>query len=139
MSITIEEGLRKMQEGGITEINIYWIEENEDGALDWWVDVCEDLLNKVCETNWVWDVISEEAVKNDEDPDSSYGEIESDIIVGEPFSKEVVRKAVEGWLRDREIDMVVNVVYAEGSVQMQRIIDRIEACDMFESVEFERI
>lgn len=125
--ITIEEGVRSMIDSGEESLRIYWLEDISEGEDRFWLDVCEDRLGEICEMNWVWDLISKSETEADDDPESEYGCLESDIIVDELFSEDVVKRAVEGWLKDREFDINVEVISSEGTVAEQRILNAIES------------
>lgn len=127
MAISIEGGIRSMIDDGKKSLDIYWLEEVKDGEKLYWLDICEDHLGDICEMHWIWDLISKEEVDNDEDPESEYGSLESDIIVDDPFSEAVVKVAIEGWLKDRDLgDIGVNIISPDGTVASNNILRIID-------------
>ena len=135
MKVTIEEGIRVMQEEGIQELRIYWLEDIADGDEFWWIDVCEDTLDEICEFNWAWDMLSKAEIENGDDYDPNCGTLESDIIVDSKFSESVVKKAIEGWLEKRDLKIGVEIISPDGTVAEKRILDAIESGkDIFEVV-----
>jgi len=126
---SIVEGVRQLISDDVKSLEIYWIEDIADGEDCWWADVYEDNLCDVCEINWVWDVLSQAQVDTNDSLDDYYGSIESDIIVDTPFSEDVVKDAVVNWLKDRNLDIRVDVVSPDGRVAMMRIIDSLSELD----------
>lgn len=124
--LTIEEGIRDMISDGEKSLEIYWIEDINKGDEHWWIDVCEDSLGRVCEMNWIWDIISKAETEIDNDPESDYGCLESDIIVDDLFSEAVVKSAVEKWLKDRELKIDIEIISPEGTVAEKRVLDAVE-------------
>lgn len=77
--------------------------------------------------NWIWDVISKAETEEDDDIESDYGCLESDIIIDAMFSEAVVKSAIEGWLKDRELKIDVEIISPDGTVAEQRILSAIES------------
>lgn len=127
MSLTIEEGIRRMIDEGEDSLKVYWLEDVQDGDESYWLDICEDRLDEICEFNWAWDIVSKKEIENDDDPESEYGSLESDIIVDEPFSEEFVKRSIEEWLGERDLDIDVDIISPEGTVAEQRILNAIES------------
>ena len=135
MGMSIEEGIRKMIDDDEQSLIVYWLEDVHDGEESYWLDVCEDTLIKICEMNWIWDLISKVEIKNDDDPKSDYGSLESDIIVDVLFSESVVKEAIERWLEKRDLDIGVEIISPDGTVAEKRILGAIESGkDIFEVV-----
>lgn len=128
----IEKGLAELRNADTTELNICWLEDIEDDDTNFWVDVCEDTLDALCATNWAWTVISKAAVDKERREslvDYSDDENECVIVVDVPFSENVVKTAIEEWLRDRGFEFTVNVIDPEGTVAMNRVLDAVESCE----------
>ena len=92
-------------------LDSYYPEEIGSGEEEWAVDVYQDEVNERCHLNWTWTVMSKRQLEID-------GEKESDlpdwvVVVEEPFSDEVVCKAIEGWLRDRGYKFGVRMISLE--------------------------
>ena len=125
----INEGLKHLWNSGIHQLNIYWLEDiTPDDAVTWWVDVCEDTLDAMCETRWAWDILSKAEVDKDDTDDIMYRREDDEcvIIVDELFSEDVIKNAVEGWLRERGHNFKVNVIDPEGTVEMTRMLEIVE-------------
>lgn len=120
-NMEIVEGLQKMQDMGIRELNIYWMEDIEEGSDCWWCDVHEDMLDELCDMNWAWTIEDIKSYEQDSE------EIDGDppdwqIVVPEPFSGDVVCSAVKKWLDTRGFDFNVKIIDIEGTVGWQHIV-----------------
>lgn len=122
----IAEGLRQLWISGVRVLNVYWLEANDHGETCWWVDVCEDAVNTLCKTRWVWTVVSKEFVASHDyiEPARESGEWE--MIVGVPFGDDVVKVAIEKWLGDRGFGFEVNVIDPAGTIEEKRISEMVE-------------
>lgn len=105
-------------------LEIYYEVEITAGEESWSVDIYQDDINERCGFNWTWKVISKKKLKID-------GEKENElpdwcIVVDEPFSDEVVHKAVHKWLsvRGYEFDVkMIAVEHAKGSEPLKERAD----------------
>lgn len=100
-----EECLRLAHKNGIRTLNIYWLEDIQDGDDDWFVDVCENQIHNLCKIRWVWCVISKIMF----DLDDSAEIDDSIIVVNKLFSKEEVKQAIEDWLRAKNLNFKINM------------------------------
>lgn len=103
--------LDELWEEGHEILDIYYPEEIGLGEEEWSVDVYQDEINERCHLNWTWTVMSKRRLEID-------GERKGDladwvVVVEEPFSDEVVCKAVGGWLRDRGYKFRIKMVSLE--------------------------
>ena len=107
----MREVLDELWQEGHEILNIYYPEEICPEEEGWSVDVYQDELNDLCHLNWTWTVMSKKQLeidgrKKDDLPDW--------VVVGEePFSEEVVCKAIEGWLGDRGYKFGVRMIPLE--------------------------
>lgn len=122
----IAEGLRQLWISGVRVLNVYWLEANDHGETCWWADVCEDAVNTLCKTRWVWTVVSKEFVASHDyiEPARESGEWE--LIVDVPFGDDVVKVAIEKWLGDRGFGFEVNVIDPAGTIEEKRISEMVE-------------
>lgn len=126
---SIADGVKQLINNGVKSLEIYWLEDIADSDDCWWVDVHEDNLCDVCEIGWVWDVLSQAQVDTNDSLDDYFGSLDTDIIVDEPFSEDVVKDAVVGWLKSRYLDIAVKVVDPEGKDAMNRLVDMLSDMD----------
>ena len=121
-------------------IDIYYAEEMKPGEESWSVDVYQDELNERCGLNWTWTVESKKQLETDGDKEEELTEWV--VVVEEPFSGEVVCKAIEKWLRDRRYEFCVrkvSVVHARGSGLIKELKEREAKSEKMEGVSMERL
>ena len=119
----ILEALEHLRDRGTEELDIYWLEENEDGDPYWWCDVINDRVCDLCKTHWSWTVMSRVEYENEEPGDSTGSDTDWFIIVDEEkFSDDLVGDRIKDWLRDRGFDFKVNVIDPEGTVEMNLVL-----------------
>lgn len=100
--------LDELWRAGHEILNVYYPEEVAPGEREWSVDVYQDNINERCHLNWTWTVVSKKQLEIDADTESDRPDWV--VVVEEPFSDEVVCKAIEGWLRDRGCEFRVRMV-----------------------------
>lgn len=105
------EALDKLQEDGRETLEIYYLEEVSEGEEEWAVDILQDELNKRCDTNWTWTVITRKQLEAEDTEEEELPEW--NIVVEEPFSEEVVAKAVKKWLWGRRYDFEIKMIAPE--------------------------
>ena len=111
----IMRGLEKLQDGGKKTLDIYWLEENEEGDPYWWVDVINDDLCDLCKMNWIWTIMSREEYEN-EPQDADEKEVDWFIVVDEGgFSDDLIYDVVRHWLWDRGFEFDVRVIDSAGT------------------------
>ena len=111
----IMRGLEKLRDDGKKTLDIYWLEENEEGDPYWWVDVINDDLCVLCRMNWVWTIMSRAEYDN-ELREADGEDIDWFIIVDEGgFSDDLVHDVVRQWLRDRGFEFDVRVIDSTGT------------------------
>ena len=81
------------------------------GEESWSVDVYQDEVNERCRLNWTWTVISKKELEAEGEKEEELPEWEE--VVDEPFSDEVVRSAIEKWLRGRGYEFGVRMISLE--------------------------
>jgi len=64
--------------------------------------------NERCQLNWTWTVISKKQLEMDKEKEDYLPEWM--IVVEEPFSDEVVCRAIEKWLKDRGYEFKVRMI-----------------------------
>jgi hypothetical protein len=130
------EVLDDLRNEEIETLEIYYPEEMSPGEEKWSVDVYQDEINERCHCNWTWTVINrkeleQEGEKKDEMP-------EWEILVDEPFSEEVVTKAVKKWLNDRGYQFTVKMIPiedAKGSGSIKELRERLKNKEDFGKLE----
>ena len=111
----IMRGLEKLRDGGKKTLDIYWLEENEEGDPYWWVDVINDDLCVLCRMNWIWTIMSREEYEN-EPQDADEKEVDWFIVVDEGgFSDDLIYDVVRHWLWDRGFEFDVRVIDSVGT------------------------
>ena len=106
----IMQRLEQLQDDGIKTLDIYWLEENEEGDPYWWVDVINDDLCVLCAMNWVWTVMSRAEYEN-ELREEDEEDVDWFIVVEEGgFSDDLIHDVVRKWLRDRGFGFDVRVI-----------------------------
>jgi hypothetical protein len=108
------------------------------GEESWSVDVYQDELNERCRLNWTWTVISKKELEAEGEEEEELPEWEE--VVEEPFSDEVVCKAIEKWLRWRGYEFGVRMIsleQARGSGLIKRLREREEELESGEAVSTE--
>ncbi|MGB7531992.1 MAG: hypothetical protein WA977_03305, partial [Halobacteriota archaeon] len=113
-------------------------EEMSQGEESWSVDVYQDELNERCGLNWTWTVISKKELEQDGEKEEELPEWE--VVVEEPFSEEVVCKAIEKWLRNWRYEFGVRMVeleHARGSGLIKELKEREVESEKEEGVSME--
>ena len=114
--------LNELWEKGRETLDIYYPEQMSVGEEKWSVDVYQDEINERCHLNWTWTVISKKQLEMEEEKEDYLPEWT--IMVDEPFSDEVVCKAIEKWLHDRGYEFEVKMVspdQAKGSGLIKKL------------------
>jgi hypothetical protein len=126
--MNINEGLKQMWNSGVRRLDVYWLEENEDGHEYWWCDVINDDLCDLCKTSWTWTVMSRVEYEN-EDPNDSTGKEEDWFIIvdEEKFSDDLVGDCIKQWLRDRGFEFEVEVIDSAGTKGEKQMLNAIDA------------
>lgn len=134
----LRNALEEFEERGKTTLDIYWLEDIEEGEENWSADVLQDELNKRCDTNWTWTVLDESKAEA--------GEKEKDrlpywnIVTEEEYSEQAVEKAVREWLERKGFEFDVRVIppdEAEGTGLLEKI-DGLKEKDL-DSMNYERL
>ncbi len=123
----MREVLAELWEEGHEILDIYYPEEMHQGEESWSVDVYQDELNERCRLNWTWTVISKKELEAEGEKEEELPEWE--IVVEEPFSDEVVCKAIEKWLHGRGYEFGVRMIpleQARGSGLVKELRERGE-------------
>ncbi|MBA7511259.1 hypothetical protein ES705_03250 [subsurface metagenome] len=110
------------------------------GEESWSVDVYQDELNERCGLNWTWAVINRKELEMDGEKEEELPEWE--VVVEEPFSEEVVCKAIEKWLRGRGYEFGVRMVeleQARGSGLIKQLKETEVESEKKEGVSMERL
>ena len=114
--------------------SIYYAEEMSPGEEEWSVDVYQDELNERCRLNWTWTVMNKKQLGIEGEAEDELPEWE--VVVEEPFSDEVVCKAVEKWLGGRGYEFGVRMKDYAGfygsvvaDVESDRLLGKIEGID----------
>ena len=126
--MNINEGLKQMWNSGVRRLDVYWLEENEEGDEFWWCDVINDDLCDLCKTSWAWTVMSRVEYENEEPDDSTGKEEEEDwfiIVDEEKFSDDLVGDQIKRWLRDRGFNFEVEVIDSTGTKGEKQMLDAI--------------
>ena len=124
--MNINEALAQLQDWNITKLNIYWLEENEEGHAYWWCDVINDDLNDLCKTSWIWTVMSRVEYEKDEEPGDSTSFADWLIIVDEEkFSDGLISDHIKRWSRDRGFEFEVKVIDSAGTKGEKQMLDAI--------------
>ena len=105
--------LHQLWDEGHEELLIYHPEKIDIGEEEWFADVYQDDINERCHLNWTWSVASKKFHVSHDDPDEE--PLGWSIIVDEPYSEEVICKAVLKWLRDRRFQFNVKMIPVEKS------------------------
>jgi hypothetical protein len=123
----IENGLECLQNKGIKTLDIYWLEDNEEGDPYWWVDIINDDLCELCKMHWIWTVMSQSEFEN-ECSGMFTGEGEDWFITVEEggFSDDLVHDVVRTWLRKQGFKFDVQVIDSFGTKGEKRIIEMID-------------
>ena len=135
----MREGLDELREEGKEILDIYYAEEMSPGEEEWSVDVYQDELNERCHLNWTWTVMNKKELERDSEKEDELPEWM--VVVEEPFSDEVVCKAVEKWLRGRGYEFGVRMIeleQARGSGLIKELRDRREELEKGETMSMER-
>ena len=136
----MREGLDELREEGKEILDIYYAEEMSQGEEEWSVDVYQDELNERCRLNWTWTVMNKKQLERDSEKEDELPEWM--VVVEEPFSDEVVCKAVEKWLRGRGYEFEVRMIeleQARGSGLIKELRDRREELEKGETIPMERL
>ena len=136
----MREGLDELREEGKEILDIYYAEEMSPGEEEWSVDIYQDELNERCHLNWTWTVMNKKELERDSEKEDELPEWM--VVVEEPFSDEVVCKAVEKWLRGRGYEFGVRMIeleQARGSGLIKELRDRREELEKGETMPMERL
>ena len=136
----MREGLDELREEGKEILDIYYAEEMSPGEEEWSVDVYQDELNERCRLNWTWTVMNKKQLERDSEKEDELPEWM--VVVEEPFSDEVVCKAVEKWLGGRGYEFGVRMIeleQARGSGLIKELRDRREEFEKGETMSMERL
>ena len=124
--MNINEGLKQMWNSGVRRLDVYWLEENEEGHEYWWCDVINDDLNDLCKTSWIWTVMSRVEYEKDEEPGDSTSFADWLIIVDEEkFSDGLISDHIKRWSRDRGFEFEVKVIDSAGTKGEKQMLDAI--------------
>jgi hypothetical protein len=128
LTMNINEALAQLQDWNITKLNIYWLEENEEGHEYWWCDVINDDLCDLCKANWIWTVMSRVERENEERHDLTMEEDDDWFIIvdEEKFSNDLISDHIKWWLRDRGFNFEVEVIDSVGTKGEKQMLDAIE-------------
>lgn len=135
----MREGLDELREEGHEILDIYYAEEMSPGEEEWSVDVYQDELNERCRLNWTWTVMNKKQLERDSEKEDELPEWM--VVVEEPFSDEVVCRAVEKWLSGRGYEFGVRMIeleHARGSGLINELRDRREELEKGETRSMER-
>jgi hypothetical protein len=136
----MREALDELWEEGREILDIYYPEEMTQGGESWSVDVYQDELNERCHLNWTWTVISKKQLEMDDEKEEELSEW--GVVVEEPFSDEVVCKAIEKWLRGRGYEFGVRMIaleQARGSGLIKELKEREVESEKSEAIPMERL
>ncbi|KXB05290.1 hypothetical protein AKJ50_01330 [candidate division MSBL1 archaeon SCGC-AAA382A13] len=130
--------LEEFEERGKTTLDIYWLEDINEGEEGWSVDVLQDELNKQCNTNWTWTVLDETQAEADERNKDRLPFW--NIVTEEKYSEKAVKKAVRNWLEGKGYEFDIRVITpdeAEGSGLLKKV-EELEKRDI-DSLDYERL
>jgi len=122
------EALENMERKGIGTIDIYYVEDIDDGSIKWSVDVMNDELNNLCNMNWTWTIISFDEFKFRLEDSLIYVCADFEIIVDRFFSNGTVCDAINVWLENNNINIktkMVDIEKAEGSGYFKTLKNRL--------------
>lgn len=100
--------LKKLWEEGRQVLDIYYPEEIYPGEEEWAIDVYQDEINERCHLNWTWTVLSKKQLEKDNEKEENLPDWV--IVVDEPFSEDVVCKALGKWMGDRKYKFGVRMI-----------------------------
>jgi hypothetical protein len=131
----MRRALAELWKEGHEILDIYYPEDMSQGEESWSVDVYQDELNERCGLNWTWTVISKKELEAEGEKEKELPEWEE--VVEEPFSDEVVCKAIEKWLRGRGYEFGVRMIsleQARGSGLVKELREREAESEEYEAV-----
>ncbi|MEA2033244.1 MAG: hypothetical protein U9N41_06640 [Euryarchaeota archaeon] len=134
----MRRALAELWKEGHETLDIYYPEDMSQGEESWSVDVYQDELNERCRLNWTWTVISKKELEEEGGKEEELPEWEE--VVDEPFSEEVVCKAIEKWLRGRGYEFGVRMIsleQARGSGLVKKLREREDELEEGEAVSME--
>jgi len=134
----MRKALGELWEEGRETLDIYYPEDMHLGEDSWSVDVYQDEVNERCHLNWTWTVISKKELESEGENEEELPEWK--VVVEEPFSDEVVCKAIEKWLRGRGYEFKLRMISSEqarGSGLIKRLRERGEELESGEAVSME--
>ncbi|MCK4475599.1 MAG: hypothetical protein KAU16_02635 [Methanophagales archaeon] len=134
----MKRALAELWEEGHEILDIYYPEDMSQSEESWSVDVYQDELNERCRLNWTWTVISKKELETEGEKEEELPEWEE--VVDEPFSDEVVCKAIEKWLRGRGYEFGVRMIsleQARGSGLVKELREREVESEEHEAVSME--
>lgn len=123
----MEKALNKLWNEGQEILDIYYPEDIDQVEELWSVDVYQDELNERCHLNWTWTVISKKQLELDGEKEDHQPEWV--IVVDALFSDEVIREAIEKWLRDNGHKFEVRMIsfeQAKGSGMVKKLREMVE-------------
>jgi len=134
----MRKALGELWEEGRETLDIYYPEDMHLGEDSWSVDVYQDEVNERCHLNWTWTVMSKKELESEGEKEEELPEWK--VVVEEPFSDEVVCKAIEKWLRGRGYEFKLRMIspeQARGSGLIKRLRERGEELESGEAVSME--
>ncbi len=134
----MKRALAELWKEGHETLDIYYPEDMSQGEESWSVDVYQDEVNERCRLNWTWTVISKKELEAEGEKEEELPEWEE--VVDEPFSEEVVCKAIEKWLRNWRYEFSVRMVsleHARGSGLIKELKEREVESEKEEGVSME--
>lgn len=128
MTMNINEGLKQMWNSGVRRLDVYWLEENEEGDEFWWCDVINDDLNDLCKTSWIWTVMSRVEYENKEHHDLTMEEEDDWFIIvdEEKFLDDLIGDQIKGWLKERGFEFEVEVIDSTGTRGEKQMLNAID-------------
>ena len=122
--------LENMERKGIKTIDIYYIEDIEEGSENWSVDVMNDELNNLCSMNWTWTVRHKNEFIDllNDGVELPYVCDNFEVIVNKSFSNGTVCDAIDAWLKNNGINIktkMVGIENVEGSGYFKTLKDRL--------------
>ena len=134
----MRKALGELWEEGRETLDIYYPEDMHLGEDSWSVDVYQDEVNERRHLNWTWTVMSKKELESEGENEEELPEWK--VVVEEPFSDEVVCKAIEKWLRGRGYEFKLRMIspeQARGSGLIKRLRERGEELESGEAVSME--
>ncbi|MFW6009365.1 MAG: hypothetical protein ACOCP8_08900 [archaeon] len=90
-------------------LKVYYFEKIQEGEKYWFADIMNNTINKSCNLNWTWTIISKAEIERDEYCNEE--EMKGwQIVVDEKFSEKVLKESLNKWLKDKNIDLKVKIM-----------------------------